>query len=330
MVTREDVARACGVSTMTVTRVASGKGYVKEETKKKVNQAIKSMGYFPNKVASHLAQKKSNEIAIILPDLTNPYYLQVIDAIIREATKHSHVATIFKASEENISEVLEEIVSNRVAGVVNYSAAFPEKYVKVLKEMEVRVIRSNGYDVEIGRVLDYNNAIKTAIGVLKSKGAKNIIFVSGMSEKYLARDPRYSLFLKNMKACGLETNSNSIIYGNYPEEKAFIVGYNIAKTILEGNNKPDAVFCINDMMAFGFISAAKRKGIKLPDELAIVGFDNIYLSAFYEPSLSTIDINIEKEARLYVDYIVSDKIETSIYQEAEFIERDSTNFLNKN
>ena len=326
MVTREEVARICGVSTMTVTRVATGKGYVKVATKEKVQKAIEELGYFPNKLASNLAQKRSNEIAIILPDLTNPYYLEVIDAIIKESTKYGYVATIFKANEKELPDVLQEIVSIRVAGIVNYASAFPAKYVDALEKLGVKMIRSNGYDTGIGRELDYGKSISDAIKLLKGKGAKEILFVSGMSKEYSEEDPKTGLFLKYMQEYGLRIDEHSIIYGNYPEEKAFIVGYNIACDIFENKKKPDAVFCMNDMMAFGFISAAKRKGIKLPNELAIVGFDNIYLSAFYDPPLSTISIDIAHEARMYVDYIVGVKTDNS-HVNACFIERSSTDFV---
>lgn len=327
VVTREEVAKRCGVSAMTVTRVVSGKGYVKASTQKKVREAIEELGYFPNKLAYNLAQKKSNEIAIILPDLTNPYYLQVIEAIIKESTQYGYVATIFKADEKELSEVLDEIISIRVAGIVNYSSALPEKYVKALERMNVKVIRSNGYDNEVGIKLDYTKAISDAVGVLKNKGVKDVLFVSGMSREYSNIDPKVSIFIKCMSEHGLSVDENSIIYGNYPKEKAFIVGYDLGCEILDRNKKNNAVFCMNDMMAFGFISAAKKKGLKLPDDLAVIGFDNIYLSAFYDPTLSTISIDIENEAKMYVDYIVGAEINIDAYVNATFIERNSTNIV---
>lgn len=330
MVTREEVANKCGVSTMTVTRVISGKGYVKEETREKVQKVIEELNYIPNKQASNLAHRKSNEIAVILPDLMNPYYLQIINSIIKEATKYGYIVTIFKANENELPKVLQEIISIRVAGVINYSTAFPKKYIKALATMQVKTIRQDGFANEVGIKLDYSDAIDQAMDVLKLKGAKNILFISGMDKKYTKIDPRPSLFLSSMKSHGFETDENSIILGNYPEDDAFSVGYNLALKILQGNEKPDAVFCMNDMMAFGVINAAKKCGMVLPNSLAVIGFDNIYLSAYYDPSLSTISLDIENEAKMYFEFIADVKIDRKSYVNAHFIERDSTNFVSKN
>lgn len=327
MVTREDVAKKCLVSTMTVTRVISGKGYVKAETRRKVQKAIEELNYIPNKQASNLAHRKSNEIAVILPDLMNPYYLQIINSIMKEAVKYGYIVTIFKANEKELPKVLQEIISIRVAGVINYSSAFPEKYIKALETLQVKMIRQDGVANEAGIKLDYSNAIDQAMDLLISKKVKIIFFISGMDEKYSRADPRVSLFLNSVKAHGLTADESSVIFGNYPEEDAFSVGYDLAFQILRGNKRPDAVFCMNDMMAFGVISAAKKCGLVLPDELAVIGFDNIYLSAYYDPSLSTISLDIENEAKMYFEFIADVEIDRNSYVNARFIERDSTNFV---
>ena len=100
MVTREEVAQRAGVSTMTVTRVVTGRGYVSDATRRKVRKVIDQLGYIPNKIASGLVSGKSNRIAIVVPDLTNPYYLQVVGAMIEEAKRDDYVISVYKANEE--------------------------------------------------------------------------------------------------------------------------------------------------------------------------------------------------------------------------------------
>lgn len=133
MVDREEVARLAGVSSMTVTRVVSGKGYVAEKTRRRVQKVIEETGYIPNRIASGLVSRKSNRVAIIVPELSNPYYLQVVEAMIREAKKYGYILSVFKAYGDEMPEVLEEVISNRVAGVVNYSSPFPERYKRCLR-----------------------------------------------------------------------------------------------------------------------------------------------------------------------------------------------------
>lgn len=326
MVNREEVARLSGVSPMTVTRVVSGKGYVAETTRKKVQKVIEEVGYIPNKVASNLVSRRSNKIAIIVPELNNPYYLQVVEAMIKEAKKYNYILSIFKANAEELPGVLEEAVSNRVAGIVNYTVQFPIRYINYLKGIGAKLIRADNADSDFRMKLSYDAAIKSAVDLLIGKGARKILFVSGMSEKFTLNDRRVPFFIRYMEKIGLKIRESDIIYGDYPREEAYIVGYNSALKLLQKGEAFDAAFCMNDMMAFGFMNAMKRGGKKIPDDVAVVGFDNIRMSEVFEPALSTVAIDIEKEARLYVNYIAGVRTEENIDLNAKFIPRHSTDF----
>ena len=326
MVNREEVARLSGVSPMTVTRVVSGKGYVAETTRKKVQKVIEEVGYIPNKVASNLVSRRSNKIAIIVPELNNPYYLQVVEAMIKEAKKYNYILSIFKANAEELPGVLEEAVSNRVAGIVNYTVQFPIRYINYLKEIGAKLIRADNADSDFRMKLSYDAAIKSAVDLLIGKGARKILFVSGMSEKFTLNDRRVPFFIRYMEKIGLKVRESDIIYGDYPREEAYIVGYNSALKLLQKGEAFDAAFCMNDMMAFGFMNAMKRGGKKIPDDVAVVGFDNIRMSEVFEPALSTVAIDIEKEARLYVNYIAGVQTGENIDLDAKFIPRHSTDF----
>lgn len=159
MVTREEVAQRAGVSTMTVTRVVTGRGYVSDATRRKVRKVIDQLGYIPNKIASGLVSGKSNRIAIVVPDLTNPYYLQVVGAMIEEAKRDDYVISVYKANEEELPQVLESLISNRVAGVVNYASEFPAKYVRHLEEIGARLIRTSYGEGDFKMELIYERAI---------------------------------------------------------------------------------------------------------------------------------------------------------------------------
>jgi LacI family transcriptional regulator len=309
--------------------VTTGKGYVGSETKKRIRKIIDETRYVPNKIASSLVKKRGNDIAIVLQDLTNPYYLQAIDAIIAESQKYGYVVSIFKANEKELPDVLQEVVSNRPVGVINYASAFPEPSVKALREIGAKVILKNWHDTDFQMSLEYGDAIFEALRSLAKKGAEKIIFVSGMGKEFTFHDSRARCFLRRMEETGLKADEGDVILGDYPQEKAFVVGYNAGVALMDSGRKIDAAFCMNDMMAFGFINGLKKKGKRAPEDIAVIGFDNIYMSGFFEPTLSTVATDIEREARLYVNYIVGIDSGNDTCIKARFIERDSTGLWSK-
>lgn len=329
MVNREEVAKRAGVSTMTVTRVVTGKGYVSKETRKKVQKTIDLLGYIPNKIASGLVSGKSNRIAIVVPDLTNPYYLQVVGAMSEEAKRDDYVISVYKANKEELPQVLESLISNRVAGVVNYTSEFPEKYVSHLHEIGAKSIRTSYKEEAFRMEVVYEDAILRAIDSLVANDCKRILFIAGMATDYVNIDHRVPYFLQCLREKGLHLDDNSVINGNYPQEEAYIVGYNIAKKLIADKVSFDAAFCMNDMMAFGVINGLKHSGKRVPDDVSIIGFDNLPISNFFEPPLSTISLDVSKEAHFYFNYIVEKESNEEIKLVAEYIERQSTNRKNR-
>lgn len=324
MVTREEVAQRAGVSTMTVTRVVTGRGYVSNATRRKVRKVIDQLGYIPNKIASGLVSGKSNRIAIVVPDLTNPYYLQVVGAMIEEAKRDDYVISVYKANEEELPQVLESLISNRVAGVVNYASEFPAKYVRHLEEIGARLIRTSYGEGDFKMELIYERAILQAVESLAANGCRRIIFIAGMGKDYIKIDRRVPYFVRCLEEKGMYLDEHSVINGNYPREEAYIVGYNIAEQLVREGVFFDAAFCMNDMMAFGVINGLKHSGKRVPDDVSVIGFDNIPMSNFFEPPLSTISLDIAREAHFYFNYLAGKESGEENKLVAEYVERQST------
>ncbi len=329
MVDRKEVALLAGVSSMTVTRVVSGKGYVAEETRRRVKKVIEETGYIPNRIASGLVSRKSNRIAIIVPELSNPYYLQVVEAMIEQAKKYNYVISVFKAYGEEMSGVLEEVISNRVAGVVNYSSMFPSRYKAYLQEIGAKLIRADGEKTDFQMSLSYDGAIREALELLFARGAEKILFIAGITEDFAADDQRIPFFKKHMAEHRKVTQSEDILYGDYPRRDAYVVGQDAAKKLIKEGRKFDAVFCINDMMALGFMNAWKKAGKRVPEDAAVVGFDNIRMAEAFDPGLSTVATDTEKEARLYINYIAGIESEEDTDLHAKFIARGSTDICRR-
>ena len=117
MITRKDVAELAGVSKTTVTRVLSGRGYVSDEKRKKVKDAVEKLNYIPNMIAKNLNQKFSNIVAVLVEDLTNQYYLQIISAMNSEAMQAGMMVSMFSVNKNNINSVIEDLIANRVRGI---------------------------------------------------------------------------------------------------------------------------------------------------------------------------------------------------------------------
>ncbi len=324
MISREDVAREANVSAMTVTRVVSGKGYVSEKTRIKVKEVIDRLGYIPNKLASNFAVGKNSVISVIVPDLSNPYYMEVVNYLISEAQSSGYTVSVYKASGENLISVLENLVSNRVAGVINFSSEFPKSHTDHLKNLGIKVIRGSYFNNDFKMEVLWKDAIYKAFDKMRGSGAQKVIFISGLSEEYFRVDSRVKHFLEYLKEKGLDITEDSVIKGDYPNVEPYIVGEQLAKTLVENGVEFDGAFCINDMMAMGVINGLRRKGLRIPEDVQIVGFDNIMMSAYVFPTLSTISIDAEKEARLYFNYIADVISDESNSLVAEFIEREST------
>lgn len=304
MVSRKDIAQLAGVSTMTVTRVVTGKGYVSEKTRQRVQKYVDEMNYIPNKTAANLVGRVSNVIAVILPDLTNPYYMQLVESMISEAQANGRVITVFRANSDNINNVLNDIISNRVAGVVNMALfEIPRKYVNQMRDMGMRLIHGGYDDDEFILRMDYDAAMYRAFELLKADGRKKVAFIAGVNEKVIAGDARIRCFRDYCEKFGYGLDNSPILDGNYPSEEIYTVGYSLAGELLDKQPDVDAIFCLNDMMAFGVLSCLKSRKVRVPEDIAIVGFDNLRISEFFDPPLTSIAAECDAEAKAYVDYI---------------------------
>ncbi len=324
MITIKEVAERAGVSGMTVTRVINNSGYVSKKTREKIEAVIKETGYIPNRLASTLFNGVNKTIAILVPDLSNPYYLQVVDVMVKYAYKSGIFVTIVKTDEENVSKVLENLISIRVMGILNYSTHFPEKYIDVLLQLGIKYIYGgHGRDL-FCMTVNYENAMKIVLDKMSESGLKHFYFISGISGEMLENDTRVRYFTHYLKSNNLPFCEDTIMYGNYPKDESYVIGYSKMTELIEKEKDIDAVMCLNDMMAFGAITAAQKKGKRIPQDVKVVGFDNILISGMLNPSISTISLNIEKEGKRYVEYLTGDKEKYISEITADFIEREST------
>ena len=304
MVTKEDVAQAAGVSTATVTRVLYGKGYVSEKARRKVMEAVAELKYHPNKVASNLAKKRSNVIGVLVEDLMNSYYTQIVEAMAVRANELDSIVSLFVVKNKAMQLVLDDLIGNRVCGVVNLAMfTCDEEHLKQLHDVGIRVYNFTDEDSRFVKV-DYRPGMDQALALLKSKGHRNVAFVAGLEETLSKKDSRVKRFLERRGELGFSEDDRLIRYADYPKEKAHKVGYDMTISLIEEGVPFDALFCLTDMMAMGAIKALTDRGLRVPQDVSLIGCDNLEFTVYIAPALTTIHVDKELHGRAYVDSIL--------------------------
>ena len=325
MVTRKEVALKAGVSTATVSRVTSGRGYVSEEARRKVEAAIGMLNYIPNNIAKNLSRNQSNVVAVLVEDVTNPYYLQILEAMEGEGTKHNLIISLFAVNKDDIDMIMTGLIENRVCAIINLALfACNEKYISILKELDIYTVnirpRNEG---EFKMNLNHARGIEGMAAYLKQKGRKNLAYLAALDEELARQDARLNAYRACCKKYGFAEDERLIIFGNYPAERAFRVGYQSARKLCESGAPFDSVFCMNDSVALGAVKFLREAGLSIPEQVCVIGCDNILMGQYLSPALSTIDVETGRQGVAYIRAIAGRETSSSEEINARFIPRES-------
>ncbi len=304
-VSRKSIAEIAGVSKTTVTRVMNGSDSVSEKTREKVLSVISEYGYTQNKLALNVSNNKnSNFVAMFVPDMSNYYYLEVFNHMVSLFEDYDYTISVYLVTKHNFSKILNKVLENRVSAIINLAfVPMSESDLKKIRCANIKVIHPGLHEDPVKISIDYLPAIREAFEGMVARGAKKFYFLCGADESFL-RDNRIVSYLSLMKENGQAEPEKTVLMGEYPEISALNAGYETVAKLLESGEKPDGLFCMNDMMAIGAMRALREAGIEIGKEAFVVGFDNILLGQYSATSLGTIDSFIEKEARQYVDYVL--------------------------
>lgn len=321
MITRKDVADLACVSKTTVTRVLSGNGYVSEESRKRVQRAVEQLNYIPNNIAKNLNRSLSNIIAVLVEDLTNQYYMQIINAMNQEAMKHGLMVSVFSITKNNINTVIESLISNRVCGIVNLALCVcDEKYIRILKDLDVFLINLEGGN---SLILNYEPGIREVFARLKEKGKSRIAFFAGVDREFAEVDSRCEIYRRCVKEFGFVEDEDYIVFGEYPEVDAFSVGRQSVRAFYRNNKEVDAILCLNDVVAVGVMRELWGMGISIPEQVSVIGCDNIITSAYTTPPLASLDIDKERQGKVFVESTVNRVKQKKYVFNARLIKRES-------
>jgi LacI family transcriptional regulator len=284
-VTIGQVARQAGVSPTTVSHVLSGKRKVSAATAERVQRAVRELGYRPSYVARNLRTKQSQMIAVIIPDIMNPFYTALARGL-ADAVEGAGYGTYIcntDASVEREEKYLQDVLDRGVDGVAMASE-------HVATDQVARPVRLGTPFVCIGGSIDHpevdivtaddNEGARLATAYLIAQGATRPAMIRGAVDSGVARDNGFRMALKE---AGLPFREDLILHGHWSRQ-----GGREAMRELMRRAQPDAVFCANDLMAIGAMDVLREAGLTIPGDVALVGFDDIEAASLVTPTLTTI------------------------------------------
>lgn len=291
-----DIANLAEVSIATVSRVLNDKPGVSAQAKEKVMAVINEHHYVPNQIAKSLANKKTNVIGLVMPGM-NDYFSRRVDSInkVCKDSGYSLMVTANYKDENNIEEDIEHfdlLMEKRVDGIIYFPTHVSEEHIDLLKKIQDKiplVVTDSEIDgVDIPCVVQDSMTPTNEIMQYLIKGGHEYIgYINGLSYDKV-NNGRYAAFTTAMMVAGLEINSSLMASGDFSVKS----GYDAMMEILKKKSvMPTAIIAANDNMALGAMKALFRMGIKVPDQVSIVGYDGIDYGKYSEPTLTTIEVN---------------------------------------
>ena len=289
--TLADVAAHAKVSPKTVSNVVNNRPYIAEETRDKVRQAIAALGYRPSALARSLVTGRTNTIGIVIPDVSNPFFGQAIlgsEKVLSESGYHTVLCDTGENREEE-HRYLDTLAAKGVDGLIIWGGQMALKEMLWITAGRVPLVTVDSAIESLeGNVtavsVDNENGAAQAVQHLIASGRRRIGHLAGPGYRLTARKRQLG-YSKALASAGMELDPCLIIEGP-PSIRG---GYRSALRLLE-NTKLDALFCYNDLMAIGSIVACRHLGIAIPEDVALIGFDDITVSALITPPLTTVHI----------------------------------------
>jgi len=287
-VTIYDVAREANVSMATVSRVVNGNPNVKPSTRKKVLETIERLGYRPNAVARGLASKKTTTVGAIIPDISSIFYSELTRGIEDIATMYKYNIILSNSDQNKEKELrlIETMLEKQVDGIIFMGGEITEEHVQQFKNANVPVVLAATQDAsnELPSInIDYQRAAYEATKMLIESTNEQPALVTG-NEFIQSNGLKYKGYVKAIEEASLEFDESLVI----EEECTYNGGLLAVEALLEKGVKPKAIFVTTDEMAVGVIHGLQDKGIRVPEDVQVFGFNNTRISLMVRPTLTTV------------------------------------------
>ena len=307
MSTIKDVARLAGVSTSTVSRTLSGRIFVEEETRRRVLQAVEQLGYQPNILARGLKQGRTYTIAFLVPDINSLFYPQIMKALERAAAAEGYSILLCNNDESAVKEqqALERLTARGIDGVVCMTVADEAQHLVQLKEkqkMPIVLINRSLPEALSSITVDHEEGSYAMTRYLLEHGHRRIAGLFGNFERQRFRS-RYAGCKRAMEEFAVPDYKKNFVYDVNTVEEA----YRRASELLRRPEpeRPTAFFASMDVLAIGIYRAVSECGLRIPEDISVVGFDNIEMTQYMMPPLTTYAAPIDELARRSVTALLA-------------------------
>jgi DNA-binding LacI/PurR family transcriptional regulator len=305
-VTSYDVARVAGVSQSAVSRAFRPGLSVSTKTKEKVMKAAKKLGYKPNAIARMLITQRSGMVAVIISSNSNLVYPELLSRLTEQLAKQNVKVLLFTLDgSEQLEELLEQVWTYQVDGVIALAAHFDYLDIAQFEQHHIPVVLYNRQvlDHPVNTVcVDHEQGIKQLVDLLVVGGNKRFLVFSGPTESDVANERR-TIAIRHLARHGFD--NVPVLYGDYSYQS----GKDCFADWMQDHEIPDAVICSNDSMAIGCMDEARGvHGIKIPEQLSVVGFDGIHAAFWSGYELTTIRQPVNQMAKAAVN-ILMERIE---------------------
>ena len=300
MATIVDVARLAGVTPTTVSRVINNRGYISEKTKKRVQEAMDELGYQPNEIARSLTKQKSNTIGVIVPHISHPYFAKLISNLENEAAKKDYKIILCNSKEkaEKEKQYLDMCKSNRVAGIIICSGNVESNKINT-GGIPVVLLEKNFEEGKLGIQCDNYQGGKLVTEHLIECGCKKILHLSGVIDEEMPADNREKAFIDVCSKNEIEYFIKKYDIDTYNQMNY----YDYIKAALNEIEGVDGIFASSDLIAAQVIQVCNEIKIRIPEDIKLVGFDDVDISQLTTPRITTVHQPIKEMARLSIELI---------------------------
>ncbi|MDM8519253.1 LacI family DNA-binding transcriptional regulator [Anaerolineales bacterium HSG6] len=290
-ITMKDVAEKAGVSIKTVSRVVNNQGEISAETRQRIEAIIAELGYRPNLVARSLITQRTLTIGLIVVDITNPFFAEVARGV-QDVARQNGYNVLLCNIDDNLHEqqkALESLAAHSVDGIILFPLEYYDDRLLSFVNQYRPVVLINHLlqhpNVAVV-LLDGAHGVQQAVNHLLERGHQEIAMLAG-PKPITGRGQRLQGYQTALQGQGLADSANRVIF-SIPTQAQ---GYEQSKQLLSQHPHITAIIAYNDLLAFGVIQACRELNIVIPDQCAIVGFDDIYFSNLVHPALSTVRVN---------------------------------------
>lgn len=325
MATIKDVAEVTGLSVTTVSRVLNNRGYISEETREKVYAAMKQINYQPNEVARSLSKQTTNTIGVIVPHINHPYWAELLSNLESQAYAHKCKILLFNSKEkhEKLKEYMEMCASNRVAGIILCSGTVA---MDDFQAMGIPVITIERYVENGTAVVECDNYLGGGLAAkhLIEKGCKNVMCIGGVKDNEMPADVRTTGFVDICKKYEITYTEATTSMNQYNEMEY----HEYIEKLLADNPQIDGIFASSDVIATQIIQVCYKLGKRIPQDIKLVGFDDVLVSKLTTPRITTIHQPIKEMAQTAVDLLMKAKegqmVPNKTVLPVTLVEREST------